>query len=107
MVASTSRRPSSTRSPDAALDEWVELADTGTVTTWAWQSTPEAGQPLDRPFAWAMIAIDGADVALLHAVDAGSPDRIATGSRVRVRWTEEPQGGINDIACFDLIGGAQ
>ena len=88
----------------AALTEWVSLPETGVVTTWAWQSSPEAGQPLDRPFAWAMITLDGADVPLLHAVDAGSPDRIATGTRVRVRWAENPQGGINDIACFDVIG---
>ena len=91
----------------AALDEWVTLPETGTVTTWAWQSTPEPGQPLGHPFAWAMITLDGADVPVLHAVDAKSPDRIATGSRVRVRWATEPQGGINDIACFDLEGGAR
>ena len=87
----------------AALTEWVTLPETGVVTTWAWQSTPEAGQPLDRPFAWAMITLDGADVPVLHAVDAGSSERITTGTRVRVRWAENPQGGINDIACFDLI----
>ena len=89
------------------LTEWVSLPETGVVTTWAWQSVPAEGQPLDRPFAWAMIAIDGSDVPLLHAVDAGSPERIATGSRVRVRWADEPQGGIRDIACFDLIEGAR
>lgn len=88
----------------APLTEWVTLPETGVVTTWAWQSTPEAGQPLDHPFAWAMITLDGADVPMLHAVDAGSPDQIATGTRVRVRWAETPQGGINDIACFDVIG---
>ena len=87
----------------AHLTEWVTLPETGTVTTWAWQSTPEEGHPLERPFAWAMIALDGADVPLLHVVDAGSPERITTGSRVRVRWADEPQGGIRDIACFDLV----
>ena len=55
----------------AQLDEWVTLPETGTVTTWAWQSVPQPDQPLDRPFAWAMITLDGAHVPLLHAVDAG------------------------------------
>ena len=88
------------------LDEWVTLPETGTVTTWAWQSVPQPDQPLDRPFAWAMITLDGADVPLLHAVDAGDMSRIRTGSRVKVRWSAERNGGIRDIACFDLIGEA-
>ena len=87
------------------LAEWVTLPETGRVVTWAWQATPSVGQPLDRPFAWALIALDGADVPLLHAVDAGSIDAMSTGARVKVRWAAERAGGINDIACFDLIGG--
>jgi uncharacterized OB-fold protein len=85
------------------LTEWVDLPETGTVVTWAWQATPRAGQPLDRPFAWALIALDGADVPLLHAVDAGSIDAISTGARVKVRWAAERGTGITDIACFDLV----
>ncbi|MFM7870664.1 MAG: DNA-binding protein, partial [Actinomycetota bacterium] len=54
-------------------------------------------------FAWALVVLDGADVPVLHAVDAGDPTRIATGSRVRVRWAEERTGGMTDIACFDLL----
>jgi hypothetical protein len=89
----------------AQLTEWVSLSDTGTVSTWAWQSTPVEGQPLAHPFAWALITIDGADVPMLHAVDAGSPDNIATGTKVKVRWAEERPGGVTDIACFDVVGG--
>ncbi len=88
------------------LTEWVTLPETGRVTTWSWQSTPSEGHPLDRPFAWALIALDGADVPLLHAVDAGSIDAMSTGVRVKVRWAAERTGGITDIACFDLVGGA-
>ena len=39
---------------------------------------------------------------MLHVVDAGSPDAIETGTRVRVRWADEREGAITDIACFDL-----
>lgn len=85
------------------LSEWVELPDTGTVVSWTWQSTPEVGQPLDRAFAWALITLDGADVPILHAVDAGAETNMATGVSVRVRWAAERVGGINDIACFDLV----
>jgi hypothetical protein len=82
------------------LDEFVEVGQAGVVTTWAWVSAPRANQPLDRPFAWALIRLDGADTALLHAVDAGDEARMSTGMRVRVKWRAERAGEIQDIACF-------
>jgi len=86
----------------APLTEIVPVASVGTVTSWTWQPEPLEGQPLDRPFAWALITLDGADTALIHAVDAGSPDAIATGARVHVHWADEPVGAITDIAYFEL-----
>ncbi|WP_314412782.1 Zn-ribbon domain-containing OB-fold protein [Streptomyces sp. DSM 40484] len=84
------------------LSELVEVAATGTVTTWAWNHEPRRGQPLDRPFAWVLVRLDGADTALLHALDApGGPDSVHTGMRVRVRWAAERSGGITDLACFE------
>ena len=90
----------------APLTEWVSVAETGTVSAWAWQATPQPDQPLARPFAWALVLLDGTDVPMLHAVDAGSIERIRTGSRVKVRWADQRSGGITDIACFDLLEGA-
>ncbi len=58
------------------LTEIVPVASVGTVLSWTWQPEPLAGQPLDRPFAWALIKLDGADVPLLHAVDVGAGDPI-------------------------------
>jgi uncharacterized OB-fold protein len=46
------------------------------------------------------VKLDGADTALLHAVDAGSREHMRTGMRVRVKWAEERSGRIQDIACF-------
>ena len=84
------------------LTEIVPVASVGTVASWTWQPAPLAGQPLDRPFAWALIKLDGADTALLHAVDAGSPDAIGAGTRVHAHWVDEPAGAITDIAYFAL-----
>lgn len=86
------------------LTELVELPVTGTVTTWSWQPEPRRDQPLDQPFAWALVQLDGADTGLLHAVDAGSPDAMRTGLRVQVRWAAEREGAITDIACFEPVG---
>ncbi|MEV6710498.1 OB-fold domain-containing protein [Lentzea sp. NPDC051208] len=86
------------------LSEFVDVAATGVVRGWSWIPEPLEGQPLDRPFAWALIQLDGADTSLLHAVDAGSPDRMATGTRVRARWRGERVGAITDIECFEISG---
>jgi uncharacterized protein len=80
--------------------DFVELSPTGTVTSWVWCPEPVAGQPLDRPFAWVQVKLDGADGTLLHALDVDSPDDVETGARVQVRWAEERVGAITDIACF-------
>ncbi|MEU8953535.1 OB-fold domain-containing protein [Streptomyces sp. NPDC048518] len=83
------------------IRDLVEVAPTGTVTTWAWNHEPRRGQPLDTPFAWVLVRLDGADTALLHALDAPGPDTVRTGMRVRVRWATERVGAITDIACFE------
>ena len=84
------------------LTEIVPVASVGTVVSWTWQPEPLEGQPLDRPFAWALIKLDGADTSMLHAVDAGSADAISTGARVHAHWVDEPVGAITDIAYFAL-----
>ena len=83
------------------IDELVEVGDHGTVTTWTWNPTPKHGQPFDRPFAWALVQLDGADTPMLHALEVGSPDEVSTGMRVRVRWADDREGTIHDIACFE------
>ena len=83
------------------IRDLVEVAPTGTVTTWAWNHAPRRDQPLDTPFAWVLVRLDGADTGLLHALDAPGPDAVHTGMRVRIRWAEERTGAITDIACFE------
>ncbi|MEU9292130.1 OB-fold domain-containing protein [Streptomyces sp. NPDC048266] len=85
----------------AELRDLVEVAATGTVTTWAWNHEPRPGQPLTTPFAWVLVRLDGADTALLHALDAPGPDTVHTGLRVRIRWAADRIGAITDIACFE------
>jgi uncharacterized OB-fold protein len=89
--------------PDSGedIEGLVEVGQSGVVTTWAWVHAPRPGQPLDRPFAWALIRLDGADTAMLHAVDAGDETKMSTGMRVRVRWRADRTGELHDIACFE------
>jgi uncharacterized OB-fold protein len=83
-------------------DQLVPVGPEGVVTSWSWNPVPRLGQPFDRPFAWALVQLDGADTSLLHALDAPA-DAISTGMRVRIRWAAETTGFINDIACFEVI----
>ncbi len=78
----------------------VTVADEGVVTTWTWVAEPRAGQPFDRPFAWALVKLDGADTAMLHAVDVADRSAMSTGMRVQARWRDDRVGHINDIECF-------
>ncbi len=86
--------------------ELVAVGPEGTVVSWSWMPGPLADQPLAVPFAWALIRLDGADTALLHAVDAGSAAAMRTGLRVRPRWSATRTGSIRDIACFEPSDGA-
>lgn len=88
------------------LSEFVDVEDSGEVLTWTWVSRPDEDNPLDRPFAWALVRLDGADTGLLHAVDGGDPSTMRTGMRVRARWREETVGHIRDIECFEPVEGA-
>jgi len=90
----------------APLAELVQVEPTGTVQSWTWVAEPLPGQPFDRPFAWALVQLDGADTAMLHALDVTDPSQVRTGLRVRVRWAEERTGTIHDIACFEPGEGA-
>ena len=92
--------------PDTGDDivETVEVGSAGVVEGYAWVPEPMRTHPLDRPFAWVLVRLDGADTAIVHALDAASPGAVTEGMRVQIRWAGEPQGHISDIACFEPEG---
>jgi hypothetical protein len=80
--------------------DMVEVGPEGTVESWTWVEHPTPKHPLDRPFAFALVQLDGADTALFHAVDAGSDAAMSTGMRVAPRWKAQRRGHITDIDAF-------
>jgi uncharacterized OB-fold protein len=90
--------------PETAEDTegFVDVGPEGTVVTWSWVDHPRPKHPLDRPFAWVLVRPDGADTALLHVLDAGSPEAVRSGMRVRPEFLPEGerQGRMQDIARF-------
>lgn len=100
IVPPTEYDPQTGAALGASDDDFVEVGPEGRVETWAWVPRPHGKHPLDRPFAWALIRLDGASTALLHAVDAGDRTAMRTGLRVRPSWRDERTGGVLDVACF-------
>lgn len=90
--------------PDTAeaLTEFVDVGQAGEVVSWCWVKQPRDAHPLDEPFAWAMIRLDGADVPMVHCIRAASEDAVKTGGRVKAVWVDEPRGFIDDIKYFEL-----
>ena len=84
----------------ASCSDLVEVGPSGQVTSWTWQAAPRERHPLQRPFAWALVRLDGASSDFLHAVEVADPADMKNGMRVRATFREEPQGGIQDLRCF-------
>jgi hypothetical protein len=88
-------------SGEATTDEFVEVGPAGTVTGFTWVDEPMRQHPLQQPFAWALVQLEGADTSMLHALAAPSKDAVTMGMRVRPRWRGERKGHITDIECFE------
>jgi hypothetical protein len=85
---------------DGLAHDFVDVGPAGTVESWSRVSAPSEQHPLDHPFAFALIRLDGADTCLVHAVDAGSIDAMFTGMRVAARWKGNRIGHITDLDAF-------
>jgi uncharacterized OB-fold protein len=84
-----------------ALEELVDVGPGGVVESWTWVSEPTSKHPLQKPFAFALIKPDGADTSMVHAVDAGSIDKMQTGMRVTPRWRAEPHHMVDDLEAWE------
>jgi uncharacterized protein len=102
VVPPTEYDPESGAAVDAA--SLVEVGPAGVVTTWSWVPSPRPEHPLDHPFAWALVRLDGADTAMLHAVDGVAESDMKSGMRVTARFADERVGSIRDLACFVAEG---
>ena len=82
------------------LDEWVEVADIGTLLSYTVVHYSLPVHPLKTPFAYGIIQLDGADTGLAHFLGEVEPDKIAIGMRVEAVFEAERKGNILDIRYF-------
>ncbi len=79
-----------------ALD-FVDVGPSGTVENWTWIAEPTSKHPIQEPFAFALVKLDGADTVMTHAVKASGPEAISTGMRVTAQFREERVGAVTDV----------
>ena len=77
--------------------DFVEVGPGGVVESFTWIAQPTRKHPFQRPFAFALIRLDGADTAMVHAIKADGPEALAKGLRVRAQFRDERTSAITDV----------
>ncbi len=83
--------------------ELVAVGPNGTVEAWTWVGEPSPKHPLSHPFAFALIRPDGADTAMVSAVDSGDIGAMSTGMKVKPRFKTEPHGLVTDLEAWEPV----
>jgi len=82
------------------MDEWVEVSDMGVLISYTIVYQPEDIHPVESPFAYGMIQLDGADTSLAHMLGEVDFEDIKIGMRVKAVFKDERVGDIRDIKYF-------
>ena len=88
-----------------ATEEEVEVADTGTVTTFCVVRVPSANIELELPYVAGVILLDGADIPM-HGLIQGCPfDQVRMGMRVKAVWVPPEEFGptLENIRHFQPL----
>ena len=85
--------------PETSRDmtDLIEVGPEGTIQSWTWVPEPLARHPLDTPFAFALIVLDGAHTGWIQAVAADGPSALRTGLRVKPRLTQSPITSVAEL----------
>lgn len=94
------------------IQDWIEVPQTGYITTWTLAQNEFYGQPVAPPFLAALIQLDETDCRFLHLVHKSGLDlkarkevskSVSSGQRVKAVWKEERQGHLLDISYFEIL----
>ncbi len=85
----------------AECTEWVELGPLGTLRDFTIMRLAEPRmQPLEPPFAYGIIFLDGADTGFLHILYEYDEAELKEGLRVEPVFADERTGHILDVKYF-------
>lgn len=85
------------------MDEWTVASDQGTLMTYTVVYQAEPSYPVETPFIYGIIKLDGADTGIAHIIDEVSPETLKIGMRVQAVFGDERVGSILDIKYFRPI----
>jgi hypothetical protein len=77
----------------APVDEEVELADKGTVTTFSIVRVPSGNLSYDPPYAAVSVLLDGADIPFTHVLQECALEDLRMGMRVQAVWVPPAELG--------------
>lgn len=88
------------------MGEFVEVADTGVVTTFGIVNAAFAGQKITPPYVTAYILLDGSDLPIQHLVLGIPANEVRMGMRVRAHWVPESERvhSMASISHFEPTG---
>ena len=96
---------------DMEEEEWVEVAQEGTVDTWCLVNYTYYNQIKEPPYIIAQIQLDNTDCSITHFIggfDLSDPDTVSkkmeSVARVKTVWSKKKNADIYDIAYFEPIG---
>ncbi|MEY2568729.1 MAG: uncharacterized protein QOE35_3258 [Actinomycetota bacterium] len=84
--------------------EQVELAGTGTVTTFCVVNIPFAGQSVECPYVSASVLFDGADIPLFGLIQDIPWEEVRMGLRVEAVWADELKPSLESIKYYRPTG---
>ena len=96
--------PAAEFDPDTheSLSDMIEVGPGGTIESFSWIDNPKHHHLLKKPFAFALIKLDGADTSMLHMVTNCNESDLSIGSRVTASWSKAQEKRITDIQFFNL-----
>lgn len=87
-------------------EEPVELANTGTITSFCVVNVQFYGQGMEIPYVTANILLDGADLSLMHLIQEVPADEVRLGMRVEAVWVPPDELGatLESVRWFKPTG---
>jgi len=87
----------------AQLNEWVDVSDKGTLLNYTVVHHAHVAQPVQPPFAYGIVQLDGADTGFVHMLGEVDFDRLEIGMRVQAVFNDERTASVLDIKHFKPI----
>jgi uncharacterized OB-fold protein len=85
------------------MEEWIEVGNQGKVVGFTTITHKTPVMPLEPPYSYALIRLDGADTDIVHIINVGDPKQLKVGTRVEAVYKEKPRKRILDIEYFRPI----